>query len=118
VIIKDCNKLWKYQQTFPFRREIKNFEIGNRFVRISESETTEFIQSKRNKNTARKRDGHVKVVHDWLESICNENRKIYEILAEEFNMHFARFFLSVRKPDGVNMNLTHYGDSWKVFQDT
>ncbi|XP_056009549.1 uncharacterized protein LOC130051556 [Ostrea edulis] len=77
-----------------------NFDVENRFKAISESETTEFIQSKRNKNTSRKTEGHMKVLYDWLVNICDENRRLHEIPAKELNMYLARFFLSVRKPDG------------------
>lgn len=77
-----------------------NFEVGSRFLQVSEQETSEFVKNNRNKNTARKTEGNVKILYNWLTEVCTEARKLYEIPPPELNMYLARFFLSVRRPGG------------------
>lgn len=77
-----------------------NFEVGSRFLQVSEQETSEFVKNNRNKNTARKTEGNVKILYSWLTEVCTEARKLYEIPPPELNMYLARFFLSVRRPGG------------------
>lgn len=78
----------------------RNFEVGSRFLQVSEQETSEFVKNNRNKNTTRKTKGNVKILYNWLTEVCTEARKFYEIPPPELNMYLARFFLSVRRPDG------------------
>lgn len=78
-----------------------NFEVGSRFLQVSEQETSEFVKNNRNKNTAiKKTEGNVKILYSWLTEVCTEARKLYEIPPPELNMYLARFFLSVRRPGG------------------
>lgn len=77
-----------------------NFEVGSRFMQVSEQETSEFVKNNRNKNTARKTEGNVKILYNWLTEVCIEARRLYEIPPPELNMYLARFFLSVRRPGG------------------
>jgi hypothetical protein len=83
---------------------LENFELGlelqSRFVTVTELETSTFVQNNRNKNTAQKTEGNTKIMYNWLSEICKETRKMHEIPPTELNMYLARFFLSIRRPDG------------------
>lgn len=46
-----------------------NFEVGSRFLQVSEQETSEFVKNNRNKNTARKTEGNVKILYNWLTEV-------------------------------------------------
>lgn len=79
-----------------------NFGVGSRFLQVSGQEKSEFVKNNRNKNTARKTEGNVKILYNWLTEVCTEAtcRKLYEIPPPELNMYIAIIFVSVRRTDG------------------
>ena len=66
-----------------------------RFMTITNDDTSNFIEEMKNDNTKRKTKSDIKLLTEWLKE-NNELRAIEDISVPELNQYLARFYLSVR----------------------
>jgi len=71
-----------------------------RYTEVTESETHDFIEAQKNRNTWRKTEGDVKLFTDWLLEGKNERRKLEVIPESELDKYLAMFILSIKKSNG------------------
>ena len=68
-----------------------------RFTEVTESETHDFTEAQKNRNTWRKTEGDVKLFTDWLLEGKNERRHPEVIPEMELDKYLAMFVLSITK---------------------
>ena len=76
-----------------------------RFVSVSVGDTSNFVNSQKNKNTSRMTQCHMKLFTSWLKDLKNELRKPEEIEPRMLDMYIAQFLLGVRKDTSENISL-------------
>lgn len=84
-----------------------------RFITVSNDDTSNFIEEMKNDNTKRKTKSDIKLLTEWLKE-NNELRAIEDISVPELNQYLARFYLSVRS----RKNEEYEPDSLKSIQSS
>ena len=67
-------------------------------IPVSKEDVKKFIEGEKKRNTTLSTQRDLRILYNWLES-RNERRRIYEIQAEELDLHLSEFFIRVRKSD-------------------
>lgn len=68
----------------------------DRFIEVSNRETTALVEKQKNDNTRRMTDCHVRLLRSFLDT-RRERRQIEDIPPVELDLLLAQFFLGVRK---------------------
>lgn len=84
-----------------------------RFMTVTNDDTSNFIEEMKNDNTKRKTKSDIKLLTEWLKE-NNELRAIEDISVPELNQYLARFYLSVRS----RKNEEYEPDSLKSIQSS